>query len=126
MELTKKNINRNIIRLALPATLDASLTQMGYFFFIKIVTMLGTVSLAAHQIAIRIEALSFMPGLALGVVTATIVGTLCIHLPVAYVLGIVLEWGLVGVWFGAALGWTVRAIAVYILFRKGRWITIKV
>jgi putative MATE family efflux protein len=211
---------KRILRISLPATLDASLTQMGYLFFIKIVAMLGTVSLAAHQIAIRIESLSFMPGFALGVATTTIVGqslgankpdlarlsmrkncqialalmgffafiflvfakpmasvfhpeqdvlalsaycvmiaaieqpalaiyivyagglrgagdtlspmivtivgTLCIHLPVAYLFGIVLEWGLAGIWFGAALDWIVRAIAVYILFRKGRWRTIKI
>jgi putative MATE family efflux protein len=214
------SIIKRVLRISLPATIDASLTQMGYLFFIKIVTMLGTVSLAAHQIAIRIEALSFMPGFALGVATTTIVGqslgankpdlarlsmrkncqialalmgffafiflvfakpmasifhpeqdvlalsaycvmiaaleqpalaiyivyagglrgagdtfspmivtivgTLCIHLPVAYIFGIVLEWGLAGIWFGAALDWIVRAIAVYILFRKGRWRTIKV
>ena len=215
-----RSIIKRVLRISLPATIDASLTQMGYLFFIKIVTMLGTVSLAAHQIAIRIEALSFMPGFALGVATTTIVGqslgankpdlarlsmrkncqialalmgffafiflvfakpmasifhpeqdvlalsaycvmiaaleqpalaiyivyagglrgagdtfspmivtivgTLCIHLPVAYIFGIVLEWGLAGIWFGAALDWIVRAIAVYILFRKGRWRTIKV
>jgi putative MATE family efflux protein len=214
------SVIKRILRISLPATLDASLTQMGYLFFIKIVAMLGTVSLAAHQIAIRIEALSFMPGFALGVATTTIVGqslgankpdlarlsmrkncqialalmgffafiflvfakpmasifhpeqdvlalsaycvmiaaieqpalaiyivyagglrgagdtlspmivtivgTLCIHLPVAYLFGIVLEWGLAGIWFGAALDWIVRAIAVYILFRKGRWRTIKI
>ena len=214
------SIIKRVLRISLPATIDASLTQMGYLFFVKIVTMLGTVSLAAHQIAIRIEALSFMPGFALGVATTTIVGqslgankpdlarlsmrkncqialvlmgffafiflafakpmasifhpeqdvlalsaycvmiaaleqpalaiyivyagglrgagdtfspmivtivgTLCIHLPVAYIFGIVLEWGLAGIWFGAALDWIVRAIAVYILFRKGRWRTIKV
>ncbi|MCP4266356.1 MAG: MATE family efflux transporter, partial [Candidatus Brocadiaceae bacterium] len=53
------SVIKRILRISLPATLDASLTQMGYLFFIKIVAMLGTVSLAAHQIAIRIEALSF-------------------------------------------------------------------
>ncbi|MDV5121064.1 MAG: MATE family efflux transporter, partial [Candidatus Scalindua sp.] len=215
-----KSIIKRILRVSLPATLDASLTQMGYLFFIKIIAMLGTVALAAHQIAIRIEALSFMLGFALAVATATIVGqslgagkpelarlsmrkncqialammgffafiflafakpmamvfhpeqdvlalaaycvmiaaleqpalaiymvysgglrgagdtlspmiitivgTLCFHLPVAYVFGIVLEWGLPGIWFGAALGWILRAIAVYILFRRGRWRRIKV
>jgi putative MATE family efflux protein len=215
-----RSIIKRILRISLPATLDASLTQAGYLFFIKIVAMLGTVSLAAHQIAIRIEALSFMPGFALAVATTTIVGqslgankpdlamlsmkkncqialammgffafiflvfaepmakvfhpeqdvlslsvycvmiaaieqpalaiymvyagglrgagdtlspmlvtivgTLCFHLPVAYVFGIVLEWGLAGIWFGAALDWILRSIAVYILFRKGRWKKIKV
>lgn len=215
-----KSIIKRILRVSLPAALDASLTQMGYLFFIKIIAMLGTVALAAHQIAIRIEALSFMLGFALAVATATIVGqslgagkpelarlsmrkncqialammgffafiflvfakpmamvfhpeqdvlalaaycvmiaaleqpalaiymvysgglrgagdtlspmivtivgTLCFHLPVAYVFGIVLEWGLPGIWFGAALGWILRAIAVYVLFRRGRWRRIKV
>ena len=215
-----KSIIQRILRISLPATVDAFLTQIGYLFFIKIVTMLGTVSLAAHQIAIRIEAISFMPGYALAIATSTlvgqslgakkpdlarlsmkrnclialtmmgffafiflafakpmvkvfhpeqdvlalsalcvmiaaieqpalaiymvyagglrgagdtlspmivtIVGTLCFHLPAAYIFGIVLEWGLAGIWFGAALDWILRAIAVYVLFRLGRWRKIKV
>lgn len=215
-----KSIIQRILRISLPATLDAFLTQIGYLFFIKIVAMLGTVALAAHQIAIRIEAISFMPGYALAIATATlvgqsigakkidlarlsmkrncqialmmmgffafiflafakpmakvfhpeqdvlalsafcimiaaieqpalaiymvyagglrgagdtlspmivtIVGTLCFHLPIAYIFGIVLEWGLAGIWFGAALGWILRSIAVYVLFRSGRWKKIKI
>ncbi len=215
-----KSIIQRILRISLPATLDAFLTQIGYIFFIKIVAMLGTVALAAHQIAIRIEAISFMPGYALAIATATlvgqsigakkielarlsmkrncqialmmmgffafiflafakpmakvfhpeqdvlalsafcimiaaieqpalaiymvyagglrgagdtlspmivtIVGTLCFHLPVAYIFGIVLGWGLAGIWFGAALDWILRSIAVYVLFRSGRWKKIKV
>ncbi|MHC4182449.1 MAG: MATE family efflux transporter [Planctomycetota bacterium] len=215
-----KSIIQRILRISLPATLDAFLTQIGYLFFIKIVAMLGTVALAAHQIAIRIEAISFMPGYALAIATSTlvgqsigakkidlarlsmkrncqialmmmgffafiflafakpmakvfhpeqdvlalsafcvmiaaieqpalaiymvyagglrgagdtlspmivtIVGTLCFHLPVAYIFGIVLEWGLAGIWFGAALDWILRSIAVYVLFRSGRWKKIKI
>ena len=215
-----KSIIQRILRISLPATLDAFLTQIGYLFFIKIVAMLGTVALAAHQIAIRIEAISFMPGYALAIATSTLVGqsigakkidlarlsmkrncqialmmmgffafiflafakpmakvfhpeqdvlalsafcimiaaieqpalaiymvyagglrgagdtlspmivtiagTLCFHLPVAYIFGIVLEWGLAGIWFGAALGWILRSIAVYVLFRSGRWKKIKI
>ena len=188
---------------------------MGFLFFTKIVTILGTVSLAAHQIAVRIESISFMPGFALAVSTATlvgqslgtknvdlallsmkrscyfalglmgffaliflvfpgqmamifkpesrvlslvvicvmiaaieqpalavymvyagglrgagdtitpmiitIVGTLCLHVPMAYLFGITLGWGLAGVWFGAAIDWIVRAIAIYILYKRGRW-----
>ncbi|MFQ5965222.1 MAG: MATE family efflux transporter [Candidatus Scalinduaceae bacterium] len=214
------SIIQRILRISLPATLDAFLTQIGYLFFIKIVAMLGTVSLAAHQIAVRIEALSFMPGYALAIASATlvgqslgakeidlarlsmkrncqialvimgffafifltfakpmakvfhpendvldlsvlcimiaaieqpalaiymvyagglrgagdtlspmiitIVGTLCFHLPIAYIFGIVLEWGLAGIWFGVALDWILRSIAVYILFRLGRWRNLKV
>ncbi len=211
---------RRLLKISLPATLDAFLTQIGYLVFIKIVTMLGTESLAAHQIAVRIESISFMPGYALGVSTATlvgqslgaqkeelarlsmrrncifalalmctfgviflilprelamvfspeegvlhlsslcvmisaieqpalaiymvyagglrgagdtlspmlitIVGTIFFHLPMSYLLGITLGWGLAGIWFGAAVDWIGRSIAVYILFRKGRWRRLKV
>ncbi|MDR4497152.1 MAG: MATE family efflux transporter [Candidatus Scalindua sp.] len=211
---------QRILRISLPAMLDALLTQIGYLFFIKIVAILGTVSLAAHQIALRIEAVSFMPSYAFAVATGTLVGqslgakkidlarlsmkrnclialmvmgffsilfltlpeylsklfhpeeevlalstlcvmiaaieqpalaiymvyagglrgagdtlslmvitiagTLCFHLPVAYIFGIVLKWGLAGIWFGVALDWVIRSIAVYVVFKMGRWRNIKV
>ena len=211
---------KRIIRISAPAAIDVFLTQMGFLFFIKIVTILGTVSLAAHQIAIRIESISFMPGFAIAVSTATlvgqslgaknvnlallsmrrscylalslmgffaliflifpaqmamifkpepsvlslavvcvmiaaieqpalaiymvysgglrgagdtispmiitIVGTLCFHVPISYLFGITLGWGLAGVWFGSALDWICRAIAIYILYRRGRWKRVKV
>ncbi len=215
-----REVIKKVLWISLPATLDAFLTQLGYLVFIKIVTMLGTVPLAAHQIAVRIESISFMPGYALGVSTATlvgqslgakkedlarlsmkrnclfalllmctfgiiflllprqlasvfapeldvlrlsslcvmisaieqpalaiymvyagglrgagdtmspmlitIVGTLFFHVPMAYVFGIVFGWGLAGIWFGAALDWIGRSIAVYILFRRGRWRRLKI
>lgn len=65
---------RTIVRISLPAALDTFLGQIGYVFFLKIVTMLGTVSLAAHQIAMRAESLGFMPGHAFAVSSATLVG----------------------------------------------------
>jgi len=211
---------KRIVRISGPAAIDAFLTQMGFLFFTKIVTILGTVSLAAHQIAVRIESISFMPGFALAVSTATlvgqslgakdvnlallsmrrscyfamalmgffaliflifpaqmammfkpepsvlslavicvmiaaleqpalaiymvysgglrgagdtispmiitIVGTLCFHVPVSYLFGITLGWGLAGVWFGSALDWICRAIAIYILYRSGRWKRVRV
>ena len=53
--------------------------------------------------------------------TIAIVGILCLHVPMAYLFGITLGWGLDGVWFGAALDWICRTIALYILYKKGRW-----
>lgn len=214
------DIIKRILKISMPAAIDAFLTQVGYLIFLKIVAMLGTTSLAAHQIAIRIEAFSFMPGYALAVSTATlvghslgaknehlarlsmrrsciyalivmctfgvlfllipgplasifspepdvfrltvicvmiaaieqpalaiymvyagglkgagdtmspmlitIIGTLFIHVPTAYLFGIVFGWGLPGIWFGAALDWILRAIAVYIMYRRGRWKRVKV
>lgn len=209
-----------IVRISVPAAIDAFSTQMGFLFFTKIVAVLGTVPLAAHQIAVRIESISFMPGFALAVSTATLVGqslgakdanlaflsmkrscqfalglmgffaliflvlpeqmamifnpepgvlslavacvmvaaieqpalavymvyagglrgagdtmspmiitiagTLCLHVPLAYLFGITLQWGLAGVWFGAAIDWIARAIAIYILYKRGRWRSVTV
>ena len=211
---------KRIIRISIPAAIDAFLTQIGFLIFAKIVAILGTIPLAAHQIAIRIESISFMPGFALAVSTATlvgqslgtknvnlallsmrrscyfamalmgffafiflifpaqmatifkpepsvlslavvcvmiaaleqpalaiymvysgglrgagdtispmiitIVGTLCFHVPISYLFGITLGWGLTGVWFGSALDWICRAIAIYILYRRGRWKRVRV
>lgn len=211
---------KRIIRVSVPAAIDAVLTQTGFLFFTKIVALLGTAALAAHQIAIRIEAMSFMPGFALAVSTATLVGqslgrknvslallsmrrscyfalilmgsfafiflifpqqiamifkpeakvlslsvacimiaaieqpalaiymvyagglrgagdtispmiitivsTFCFLAPLAYFFGITLGWGLAGVWFGSALDWIGRAVAIYILYRRGRWKRIQV
>lgn len=206
---------RRIVRISLPAAIDSTLTHVGFLLFTKIITILGTISLAAHQIALRIESLSFMPGFALAVSTATLVGqslgaknvnlarlsmrrtccfalalmgffafiflvfpvhmvmafrpesdvlplavtcvmiaaieqiplaiymvyagglrgagdtlspmiittagTLCFHVPLAYFLGITLGWGLAGVWFGAAIDWICRAIALYFMYKRGKW-----
>ncbi|OQZ05071.1 Multidrug resistance protein NorM [Candidatus Brocadiaceae bacterium B188] len=206
---------KRILRISIPAAIDTFLTQMGFLFFTKIVTILGTASLAAHEIALRIESVSFMPGFALAVSTATlvgqslgaknislaflsikrsccfaigfmgffaliflfipeqitglfrpetevhslatvclmisaieqpalavymvyagglrgagdtvspmlvaIIGTLCLHVPLAYLFGIIFHLGLAGVWFGAAIDWIVRAIVIYILYKRGRW-----
>ncbi len=214
------HILRRIFRISMPAALDAFLTQAGYLVFLKIVAMLGTSALAAHQVAIRVESFSFMPGYALAVSTATLVGqslgaknerlaqlsmrrsciyalivmcsfgvlfllipgqlagifspekdvmrlaVLCVmiaaieqpalavymvyagglrgagdtmspmlitiigtfffHIPVAYFFGIVLGWGLPGIWLGAALDWILRAIAVFIMYRRGRWRRVEV
>lgn len=63
-----------ILRLALPNLGETVISRLGYMLFISIVTALGTVPLAAHQIAIRVESLSFMPGWGLSVAAATLVG----------------------------------------------------
>jgi putative MATE family efflux protein len=63
-----------IVRLALPNLGEQFISRAAYFTFMKIVTGLGTVALAAHTIAVRIESLSFMLGWGLSVATAALVG----------------------------------------------------
>ncbi len=63
-----------IVRLGLPNLGETIISRLGYLVFMSIVTRLGTVPLAAHQLALRVESLSFMPGWGLSVAAATLAG----------------------------------------------------
>jgi Na+-driven multidrug efflux pump len=53
-------------------------------------------------------------------------GLIVIRLSLAYLLGFVLGLGLVGLWLGISLETFVRAIAIYAVFLKGKWMQVKV
>lgn len=65
---------KTILRVALPNVGEQILLQGAYWTFLWIVTSLGTVALAAHFMAIRIEMLSFMPVFGLSTAVSTLVG----------------------------------------------------
>ena len=67
-------IVRTMVRLSLPTAGEAAVRQTGSLLFMRIVAALGDVSLAAHQIAVSVESLSFMPGVGMGVAGTTLVG----------------------------------------------------
>ena len=68
------HLARKILTLSLPAAGEAVVTQAGSTLFMRIISSLGPVSLAAHQIAISVESISFMPGWGLATAAATITG----------------------------------------------------
>ena len=49
-----------------------------------------------------------------------------IRLPLAYLLALVLNWGLAGAWAAMAVDMSVRGIIDFLRFRGGRWKTIEV
>jgi putative MATE family efflux protein len=51
----------------------------------------------------------------------TFVSTFCVRLPAAYVLGIVLGWGLNGIWIALAAELTLRGLLFLIWFWRGTW-----
>jgi putative MATE family efflux protein len=63
-----------IARLSLPMAAEALVMRMGFVLFMRVVSALGEVALAAHQIAVNVESLSFMPGHGLSVASTTLVG----------------------------------------------------
>jgi len=68
------HLARKILTLSLPAAGEAVVTRAGSTLFMRIISALGPVSLAAHQIAISVESLSFMPGWGLATAAATLTG----------------------------------------------------
>ena len=49
-----------------------------------------------------------------------------IRLPLAYLLALVLGWGLLGAWGALALDMSLRGLLNFLRFRSGRWKTVSV
>lgn len=78
MRLVWRHVAR-ILRIGVPAAADGVIMWGNHFAFLAIVTrvlpgMLGQASFAAHVIAVRVEALTFLPATAWGAATATMIG----------------------------------------------------
>jgi len=65
---------RRILRVGLPASLDQLIFRLGMLAYVRVVSALGTVAFAAHQIALNGESISFMPGWGFAMAATTLVG----------------------------------------------------
>lgn len=63
-----------ILRIGLPAGTEQMMLQLALTSLAFIITTLGTEAYAAHQIGLRISALSFLPGWGFSVAATTLVG----------------------------------------------------
>ncbi len=64
-----------IVRVGVPNLLESAGMWMGNFAVLKLVSLSGGEgTIGSHMIAIRIESISFLPGFAMGVAAATLVG----------------------------------------------------
>lgn len=64
----------NLVKVGGPAALEQVGFRVGVILFIRIVSSLGTVAYATHQIASNIISLSFAPGQSFGIAASTLVG----------------------------------------------------
>lgn len=69
-----KPIMNNLLKVGGPAALEQVGFRFGVVMFIRIISGLGTVAYATHQIASNIISLSFAPGQAFGIAASTLVG----------------------------------------------------
>lgn len=63
-----------IVQLSAPKGAETVLSHSGHLLFTRMVASLGTAVMAAHQIALRVESLSYMPTWGLAMATTTLVG----------------------------------------------------
>ncbi|MGE5580864.1 MAG: MATE family efflux transporter [Bacillota bacterium] len=67
-------ILRRIYQIGFPAAMEQLVLRSGQVMFAKVVSALGTVTFAAHQVAMNILSLTFMPGQAFATSATTLVG----------------------------------------------------
>ncbi len=67
-------ILRRIYNVGLPAAIEQLVLRTGQVMFVKVVSSLGTVTFAAHQVGMNIMSLTFMPGQAFAAAATTLVG----------------------------------------------------
>jgi putative MATE family efflux protein len=67
-------IIKQIIRISIPNAGEEILLSIGFLGFMRMIALQGTMTLAAHTIALRCESLSFMIGVGFSVAAATLVG----------------------------------------------------
>ncbi len=65
---------KTLLRVSFPSFIEEGLISFGFLAFFRFIAVLGTTALAAHAIASRIEALSFMAGVGFAVAAAALVG----------------------------------------------------
>jgi len=67
-------IIRRVLRVGLPTGGEQLMMSLGMLAFLRVVASLGTVAVAAHVVALRIQSLSFMPGFGFAIAGTTLVG----------------------------------------------------
>lgn len=67
-------IVKRMLRVGIPAALEQGVLRSGQMMFARIVSSLGYLTYAAHQIGINIEGLSFTPAMAFQIASTTLVG----------------------------------------------------
>lgn len=74
LKVHSPSLARQIARLGFPASLEMLFWQVGQIVLTILVVHFGTVALAAHQLGIQAEGLSYMPAAGFAVAATTLVG----------------------------------------------------
>ncbi|MGI6200333.1 MAG: MATE family efflux transporter [Christensenellales bacterium] len=70
----RPDILRKVFKVGLPAALERLSISIGQIFYLRLVSGLGTISLAAHHLAVNAESISYMPATGFQTAATTLVG----------------------------------------------------
>lgn len=65
---------KRIFHVGTPAMVEDGLFRLGHLVTIYLITSLGSIALASHQVGVNVESISFMPGWGLAIASTTLVG----------------------------------------------------
>ena len=65
---------RRILHIGIPAAAEQVLMRMGQILLVSVITSLGTIAVAAHQVAINALSVAYMPGWGFALAATTLVG----------------------------------------------------
>ncbi|MBU7011287.1 MAG: MATE family efflux transporter [Theionarchaea archaeon] len=65
---------KRILKIGIPTGIQRIIMSGSMIFYVSIIASFGTTALAAHQIGLRIESLSYMPGFGFAVAATALVG----------------------------------------------------
>jgi len=72
-DVTRDSLAR-LVRVSIPAGVEPVILQTGFLAYNKVITLLGTVPMAAHRAAITVESMTFMPSYGFAVAGSAVVG----------------------------------------------------
>ena len=97
-----------VLEVALPASAERLTINIGQIFYIRIISSLGTVMLAAHHIAVTAEAVSYNPGFGYQAAGTTLAGQ-CIG---ARNERLAHRYGAISIWSGVAFMFVTGAMLI--------------
>jgi len=68
------NVARRLLHVGLPSGIELALNRLGMVAFTRVIAGLGTIPLAAHQIALTAESITYTPALGVAAATSIMVG----------------------------------------------------
>ena len=70
----RRDVIANVLKISMPAAVEQFAIQSGRVAFSLLMATTGAVQYAGHNVALQIESISFMPGMAFGIAAMTLVG----------------------------------------------------